>query len=166
MFLYFVASNCLCRFSSALTDVHMDTSTKLARRGSLNRVYPQTYQTVWATFWAVYLQLLKLLFDYVKIISSFKLFFKFIFPVHIISWRVQFGSVIRKVEYLKLKTPWWLMFISIEYSEPKILTWNLHHHSPSYLAVLLCLREKLARHVPLLDSPVNFAEQYSSLIAW
>ena len=30
MFLYFVASNCLCRFSSALTDVHMDTSTKLA----------------------------------------------------------------------------------------------------------------------------------------
>ena len=57
-------------------------------------------------------------------------------------------------------------FISIEYSEPKILTWNLHHHSPSYLAVLFCLREKLARHVPLLDSPVNFAEQYSSLIAW
>ena len=30
MFLYFVASNCLCRFCSALTDVHMDTSTKLA----------------------------------------------------------------------------------------------------------------------------------------
>ena len=29
-FLYFVASNCLCRFSSTLTDVHMDTSTKLA----------------------------------------------------------------------------------------------------------------------------------------
>ena len=58
------------------------------------------------------------------------------------------------------------MFTSIEYSEPKILTWNLHHHSPSYLAVLLCLREKLARHVPLLDSPVNFAEQYSSLIVW
>ena len=57
-------------------------------------------------------------------------------------------------------------FISIEYSEPKILTWNLHHHLPSYLAVLFCLREKLARHVPLLDSPVNFAEQYSSLIAW
>ena len=55
-------------------------------------------------------------------------------------------------------------FISIEYSEPKILTWNLHHHSPSHLAVLFCLREKLARHVPLLDSPVNFAEQYSSLI--
>ena len=51
-------------------------------------------------------------------------------------------------------------FISIEYSEPKILTWNLHHHSPSYLAVLFCLREKLARHVPLLDSPVNFAEQF------
>ena len=58
------------------------------------------------------------------------------------------------------------MFISIEYSEPKILTWNLHHHSPSYLSVLFCLREKLARHVPLLDSPVNFVEQYSSLIAW
>ena len=57
-------------------------------------------------------------------------------------------------------------FISIEYSEPKILTWNLHHHSPSYLAVLFCLREKLTRHVPLLDSQVNFAEQYSSLIAW
>ena len=55
-------------------------------------------------------------------------------------------------------------FISIEYSEPKILTRNLHHHSPSYLAVLFCLREKLGRHVPLLDSPVNFAEQYSSLI--
>ena len=58
------------------------------------------------------------------------------------------------------------MFISIEYSEPKILTWNVHHHSPSYLAVLFWLREKLARHVPLLDSPVNFAEQYSSLIVW
>ena len=58
-------------------------------------------------------------------------------------------------------------FISIEYSEPKILTRNLHHHSPSYLAVLLCLREKLPRHVPLLDSPVNFAEhEYSSLIVW
>ena len=57
-------------------------------------------------------------------------------------------------------------FISIEYSEPKILTWNLHHHSPSHLAVLFCLREKLARHVPLLDSPVNFAEQYSCLIVW
>ena len=40
------------------------------------------------------------------------------------------------------------MFISIEYSEPKILTWNLHHHSPSYLAVLFWLREKLARHHP------------------
>ena len=57
-------------------------------------------------------------------------------------------------------------FISIEYSVPKILTWNLHHHSPSYLAVLFCLREKLAGHVPLLDSPVNFAKQYSSLIVW
>ena len=55
-------------------------------------------------------------------------------------------------------------FISIEYSEPKILTWNLHHNSPSYLAILFCLREKLARLVPLLDSPVNFAEQYSSPI--
>ena len=51
-------------------------------------------------------------------------------------------------------------FISIERSEPKILTWNLvHHHSPSYLAILFCLREELARHLPLLDSPVNFAEQ-------
>ena len=29
VFPYFVASNCLCRFSSTLTDVHMDTSTKL-----------------------------------------------------------------------------------------------------------------------------------------
>ena len=57
-------------------------------------------------------------------------------------------------------------FISIEYSEPKILTWNLHHHSPSYLAILFCLREKLTRHVPLLDSLLNFAEQYSSLIVW
>ena len=46
------------------------------------------------TFWAVYLQLLKLLFHYVKIISSFKLLFKFISLVHIISRRVQFGSVI------------------------------------------------------------------------
>ena len=55
-------------------------------------------------------------------------------------------------------------FISIEYSEPKILTWNLHHHSPSYLAILFCLREKLARHVPLL---VNFAEQDStSIVFW
>ena len=59
-----------------------------------------------------------------------------------------------------------MTFISIEYSEPQILTWNLHHHSPSHLAVLFCLLEKLGRHVPLLDSPVNFAEQYSFLIAW
>ena len=29
VFLYFVASNCFCRFST-LTDVHMDASTKLA----------------------------------------------------------------------------------------------------------------------------------------
>ena len=57
-------------------------------------------------------------------------------------------------------------FISIEYSEPKILTRILHHHSPPYLAVLFCLREKLTRHVPLLDSQVNFAEQWSSLIVW
>ena len=55
-------------------------------------------------------------------------------------------------------------FVSMEYSKPKILTWNLHHHSPSYLAILFCLTEKLARHVPLLDSPVNFAGQYNSLI--
>ena len=168
-FLYFLASNYLCRFSSALTDFNMDTSNKLARTGSLNRVYPQTCQTVWATtltFWAVYLQLLKLLFHYIKIISLFKLCFKFISPVHIISRRVQFGSVIRKVEYLKLKTSCMVTFISIEYSEPNILTWNLHHHSPSYLAVLLCLRDKLAHHVPLFDSPVNFAEQYSALIVW
>ena len=60
-------------------------------RGSLTRVismaldrvwYSQTCQTVWAitfTFWAVYLQLLKLLFHYVKIISSFKLFLN-LFP--------------------------------------------------------------------------------------
>ena len=60
-------------------------------RGSLNRVismaldrvwYSQTCQTVWAinfTFWAVYLQLLKLLFHYVKNISSFKLFLN-LFP--------------------------------------------------------------------------------------
>ena len=27
-------------------------------------------------------------------------------------------------------------FISIEFSEPKILTRNLNHHSPSYLAIL------------------------------
>ena len=57
-------------------------------------------------------------------------------------------------------------FISIEYSEPKILTWNLYHHSPSYLAILFCLREKLARHVPLLDSPVNFCRtiQFSNCL--
>ena len=54
-------------------------------------------------------------------------------------------------------------FISTECSEPKILTWNLHHHSPSYLAVLFCLREKLARHVPLL---VNSAEQDSTKIVF
>ena len=42
-----------------------------------------------------------------------------------------------------------MTFISIEYSEPQILTWNLHHHSPSHLAVLFCLLEKLGRHVPL-----------------
>ena len=164
MYLYFVASNCLCCFSSTLTDVHTDTNTKLAmhiffRRGSLNRVYLQTFQTLWAitlTFWAVYLQLLKLLFHYVKIISSFKLLFKFISPVHIISRRVQFGSYETKI-FKIIKAM--VTFISIEYSEPKILTWNLHHHSPSYLAVLFCLRETLARHVALLDSPVNFAEQ-------
>ena len=40
------------------------------------------------------------------------------------------------------------MFISIEYSEPKILTRNLHHHSPSYLAILFWLREKLAISSP------------------
>ena len=57
-------------------------------------------------------------------------------------------------------------FISIEPSEPNILTWNLHHHSPSHFAILFCLREKLTRHVPLLDSLLNFAEQYSSLIVW
>ena len=96
-------------------------------------------------FWAVYLRLLKLLFHHVKTISSFKLFF--ISPIHIISRRVQFGFVIRKVEYLKLKTPRWYSF-RLSMSEPKILTWNLHYHSPSYLAVHLCLRKKLARHVP------------------
>ena len=43
-----------------------------------------------------------------------------------------------------------MTFISIEYSEPKILTWNSH----------------LIIHHHILDSPVNFAEQYSSLIVW
>ena len=72
------------------------------------------------TFWAVYLQFLKLLFHYVKIIiSSFKLLFKFISLVHNIFRRVQFGSVLRKVKYLKLKNAM-VTFISIEYSEPKI----------------------------------------------
>ena len=86
----------------------MDTSTKLATFSLEEEVLTecQTVRAITLTFWAVYLQLLKLLFHYVKIISSFKLFFKFISPVHIISRRVQFGSVIRKVEYLKLKTPW------------------------------------------------------------
>ena len=56
------------------------------------------------SLWAVYLQLLKLLFHYVRIISSFKLFFKFISAVHFRP--VQFGSVIWKAKYLKLKTPW------------------------------------------------------------
>ena len=54
-------------------------------------------------------------------------------------------------------------FISIERSEPKILTWTLHHHSPSYLAILFCLREKLARQVPLL---VISAEQDSTTIVF
>ena len=45
MFLYFV--NCLCRFSSALTDVHMDTSTKLATFSLEEEVLTEC-QTVWA----------------------------------------------------------------------------------------------------------------------
>ena len=113
MFLYFVASNCFCRFSIIRFDWRSHGYQHYIghiffRRGRLNRVYPQTCHTLFAitlTFWAVYLQLLKLLFHYVKIISSFKLLFKFISPVHINSRRVQFGSVIWKVKYLKLKTP-------------------------------------------------------------
>ena len=53
--------------------------------------------------------------------------------------------------------------VSIEYSEPRVLTQNLHHHSPSYLAILFCLREKLARQVPLL---VISAEQDSTTIVF
>ena len=81
----------------------MDTSTKLATFSLEEEVLTeyinqQTCQTVWAitsTFWAVYLQLFKLHFTASTwIISSFKLLFKFISPVDIISRRVQFGSVI------------------------------------------------------------------------
>ena len=68
-----------------------------------------------------------------------------------------------KGKILKIKNAM-VTFIFIEYSKPKILTWNSHYRSPSYLAILFCLREKLARHVPLLDFPVNFAEKYNSLI--
>ena len=59
-------------------------SLHFLRRGNLNRAwYSQTCQTSWPitfTFWAVYSQLLILLFHYVKIISSFKLFFNLIPP--------------------------------------------------------------------------------------
>ena len=57
-------------------------------------------------------------------------------------------------------------FISIEYSEPKILTWNLNHHSPSYLAILFRLREKLARSVPLprLSSEFCRTVQFSNCL--
>ena len=93
---------------------------------------------MWAitlTSWAVYLQLLKLLFPYVKIISSFKLLFKFISPVHSMSRRVQ--------------------YIRICYMKGKIFK------------IKSAMVTKLTRHVPLLDSPVNFAEhEYSSLIVW
>ena len=94
------------------------------------------------------MQLLKLLFHYVKIISSFKLLFKFISPVHSMSRRVQYIRICyMKGKIFKIKNAM-VTFISIEYSQPKILTRNLHHHSPSYLAILFCHREKLARHVP------------------
>ena len=99
------------------------------------------------------------------IYRDLKLLFKFISPVHIISRRRPIRICYMKGKIFKIKNAM-VTFISIEYSEPKILTRNLHHHSPSYLAVLFCLREKLTRHVPLLDSKVNFAEQYSSLIVW
>ena len=166
MFLYFASSNYLCRFSSALTDVHMDTSTKLARRGSLNRVYPQTCQTVWAHFGRFICNCLNCYFTTSRLYLHLNCFFFLIyFPVHIISRRIQFWICYTKGRILKIKNAM-VTFISIDYSEPKILTRNLHHHSPSYLAVLFYLREKLARHVPILDSPVNFAEQYSSLIGW
>ena len=58
-------------------------------------------------------------------------------------------------------------FISIEYSEPKILTRNLHHHSPSYLARPLFSQRKISSPYACTSprpSPVNFAERHSSLI--
>ena len=87
-----VASNCLCSFSSTLTDVHMDASTKLAtfplEEEVLTSISPNMSDCVGYIF-----NILGGLFHYVKIISSFKLLFKFISLVHIISRRVLFGSV-------------------------------------------------------------------------
>ena len=81
------------------------------------------------TFWAVYLQLLKLLFHYVKIISSFKLlgFLISFRRLHYLPAR-PIRICYMKGKIFKVKNAM-VTFISIERSEPKILTWNLHHHS-------------------------------------
>ena len=71
-----------------------------------------------------------------------------------------------KGKILKIKNAM-VTFISIEYSEPKILTWNLvHHHSPSYLAILFGLKEKLARHFtsPRLSSEFCRTIQFSNCL--
>ena len=68
----------------------MDTSSKLATFSLEEEVLTEYIpKHVGVGSFALF----KLLFHYVKIISSFKLLFKFIFLVHIISRRVQFDSV-------------------------------------------------------------------------
>ena len=166
MFLYFVSSNCLCRFSSTLTDVRMDTSTKLAtfslEEEVLTEFIPKHVRLCGLHFGRFICNCLNCYFTTSRLYLHLNCFLN-LFPPFTSSPGPSNWDLLYERKIFEIKNAM-VMFISIEYSEPKILTWNLHHHSPSYSAVFFCLREKLARHVALLDSPVNFPEKYSSQI--
>ena len=94
---------------------------------------------MWAitsTFWAVYFTTSRLYLHLNCFLNSF--------PSFTSSPDASYSDLYMKGKIFKIKNAM-VKFISIEYSKPKILTWNLHHHSPSYiyLAVLFCLREAL-----------------------
>ena len=157
-----VASNCLRRFSSTLTDVHMDASSKLAtfplEEEVLTSISPNMSDFVGYNF-----NILGGYFTTSRLYLHLNCFLNS-FPSFTSSPDASNSDLYMEGKIFKIKNAM-VKFISIEYSKPKILTWNLHHHSPSYLAILFCLREALVSS-PYTSPRPSSPEQYSSLIVW
>ena len=127
MFLYFVASNCLNRFSIISFDhVLMDTSTKLGTFSLEEEVLTEDSQN----FGRFICNCLNCYFTTSRSCLHLNCFFNFFLPFiyYLLARPIRISYIKGKI--FKIKNAM-VTFISIEYSKPKILTWNLHHHSAS-----------------------------------